>query len=137
MLILEVVRPGGHRLAKALVAEILASSVSFGHLLAIAGAVFLDAYRCRSTRSRTGNCWRGSPWPVAALVVTLLAGFVMVRRGCSGWLKLPGIASTTLGGVVFGIVGVALPLTLFSGSAQLKTVLNDAGTLRPGLLVAR
>ena len=42
---------------------------------------------------------------------------------------------TTLGGVVFGVVGVALPLTMFTGSDQLKTVLDDAGTLGVGLLV--
>ena len=37
---------------------------------------------------------------------------------------------------MFGIVGVALPLTMFTGSDQLKTVLDDAGTLGVGLLVA-
>jgi H+/Cl- antiporter ClcA len=41
-----------------------------------------------------------------------------------------------LGGVVFGLVGVALPLTMFTGSDQLKTVIKDAGTLGVGLLVA-
>ena len=53
-----------------------------------------------------------------------------------GQLKLPSIAKSTLGGVVFGLVGVALPLTMFSGSDQLKTVLTDAGTLGLGLVVA-
>ena len=33
-------------------------------------------------------------------------------------------AKSTLGGVVFGVVGVALPLTMFTGSDQLKTVLQ-------------
>ena len=51
-------------------------------------------------------------------------------------MKLPGIVRSTLGGVVFGVVGVALPLTMFTGSDQLKTVLEDAGTLGVGLLVA-
>ena len=36
---------------------------------------------------------------------------------------------------MFGVVGVALPLTMFTGSDQLKTVLDDAGTLGVGLLV--
>jgi H+/Cl- antiporter ClcA len=52
-----------------------------------------------------------------------------------GRLKVPSIAKSTLGGVVCGIVGVALPLTMFSGSDQLTTVLN-AGGLGIGLLVA-
>ena len=41
-----------------------------------------------------------------------------------------------LGGALFGLIGVALPLTLFTGSAQLKDVVRDAGTLGLGLLVA-
>ena len=53
-----------------------------------------------------------------------------------GGLKVPGIVKATLGGVIFGFIGVALPLTMFTGSAQLGTVLADAGTLGVGLLVA-
>src|SRR5208337_4498723 len=45
----------------------------------------------------------------------------------------PVIAKPALGGLVFGIVGVALPLTMFTGSDQLKTVLADAGTLGVGV----
>ena len=51
-------------------------------------------------------------------------------------LKAPATVKSTLGGAVFGIVGVALPLTMFNGSEQLKTVLKDAGTLGLGLLAA-
>ena len=53
-----------------------------------------------------------------------------------GRLKVPDIAKSTLGGAIFGLVGVVLPLTLFTGSDQLKTVVNDAGTLGLGLIVA-
>jgi hypothetical protein len=38
--------------------------------------------------------------------------------------------------VTFGVVGVALPLTMFNGADQLKTVVSDAGTLGLGLLAA-
>jgi hypothetical protein len=38
--------------------------------------------------------------------------------------------------VVFGAIGVALPLTMFTGSDQLKTALDDAGTMSVGLLIA-
>jgi H+/Cl- antiporter ClcA len=51
-------------------------------------------------------------------------------------LPIPSIAKSTLGGAVFGVIGVALPLTLFTGSDELKSVLRDAGTLGLGLLVA-
>jgi H+/Cl- antiporter ClcA len=51
-------------------------------------------------------------------------------------MKPGGTDAPTLGGVLFGVVGVALPLTLFTGSAQLTTVLHDASTLGVGLLAA-
>ncbi len=137
MLILEVARPGGQRLAKALAAEIVASSVSFGIYFAIAGAVFLDDYKVPQYTFRDWQLLAGVPLGLfAAIVVTVLAGFTMAAAGLFGRLKVPAIAKSTLGGVVFGIVGVALPLTMFSGSDQLNSVLKDAGTLGLGLLVA-
>lgn len=137
LLILEVARPGGQRLTKTLAAEVVASSVSFGLYFAIAGAVFLDAYEVPAYKFEDWQLLAGIPLGLfAALVVTLLVGFMMGTTRLLGRLKAPTVAKSTLGGVVFGIVGVALPLTMFSGSDQLKTVLDDAGTLGLGLLAA-
>jgi H+/Cl- antiporter ClcA len=138
LLILEVARPGGQRLTKALAAEIVASSVSFGIYFAIAGAVFLDDYQVPAYKFEVWQLLAGVPLGLfAALVVALLAGFMMGAARLFGRLKAPAIAKSTLGGVVFGVVGVALPLTMFSGSDQLKTVLNDAGgALGLGLLAS-
>jgi H+/Cl- antiporter ClcA len=137
MLILEAARPGGQRFLKALVGGVVASSVSFGIYFAIAGAVFLDAYQVPPYSFEDWQLLAGIPLGLfAALLVTLLAAFMMLASRLFGRLKLPSIAKSTLGGVVFGLLGVALPLTMFSGSDQLKTVLTDAGTLGLGLLVA-
>jgi H+/Cl- antiporter ClcA len=137
LLILEVARPGGQRLAKALVAEIVASSVSFGIYFAIAGAVFLDAYQVPQYKFEAWQLLAGIPLGLfAALVVTLLAGFMLGAARLFGRLRLPDIAKSVLGGVIFGVVGVALPLTMFSGSDQLSTVLSGAGSLGLGLLAA-
>ncbi len=137
LLILEVARPGGQRFTKALAAEVVASSVSFGIYFAIAGAVFLDDYKVPSYKFEDWQLLAGVPLGLfAALVVMLLVGFMMAAARLFGRLKIPAIAKPVLGGVVFGIVGVALPLTMFSGSDQLKSVLTDAGTLGLGLLVA-
>src|SRR4051794_24815048 len=46
------------------------------------------------------------------------------------------VLRATIGGAVFGLVGVMLPLTMFTGSDELKDVISDAGTLGVGLLVA-
>ena len=137
MLIMEVARPGGQRFTKVLAGGIVASSVSFGIYFAIAGAVFVDAYRVPQYKFADWQLLAGVPLGLfAALVVTLLAGFMMLASRLFARLKLPGIAKPALGGAALGLVGVILPLTLFTGTAQLKTVLHDAGTLGLGLLVA-
>ena len=137
LLILEVARPGGRKLTKALAAEIVASSVSFGIYFAIAGAVFLDDYQVPRYKFEDWQLLAGVPLGLfAALLVTLLAGFMMGAARLFGRLKAPAIAKPVLGGVVFGIIGVALPLTMFNGSEQLKIVLKDGGTLGLGLLAA-
>jgi H+/Cl- antiporter ClcA len=136
MLIMEVARPGGRRLTKALAGTIVASSISFGIYFAIAGAVFLDAYQVPHFKFEDWQLLGGLGLGLlAAVVVTLLGVLVRLAAVLFGRLKLPGIAKSALGGVIFGLVGVALPLTLFTGTDQLKTVLKDAGTLGLGLLI--
>jgi H+/Cl- antiporter ClcA len=137
MLIMEVARPGGQRFAKALAAQIVASSVSFGIYFAIAGAVFLDLYKVPDYKFADWQLLAGILLGLfAAVLVTLLAGFMLGAARLFDRLKVPDIAKSVLGGVIFGVVGVALPLTMFSGSDQLKTVVSGAGTLGLGLLAA-
>ena len=136
-LIVEVAHLAANRYAKALLGTIVASSVSFGIYFAIAGSVFLDAYTVPPYEFESWQLLAGVPLGLlAAVLVTLLAVIVKLAAGLFGRLKVPGIVKSTLGGAVFGLVGVALPLTLFTGSDQLKTVVNDAGTLGLGLIVA-
>ena len=137
MLILEVARPGGQKFAKALVGGIIASSVSFGIYFAIVGAVFLDAYKVPSYEFEDWQLLAAIPLGLlAAVVATVMVASIAGLTRLFTRLPIPSIAKPTLGGVVFGLIGVALPLTLFTGSDQLKSVLQDAGTLGLGLLVA-
>ena len=137
MMIMEVARPGGRRFTKALVGAVVASSVSFAVYFAIAGAVFLDAYPVPHYQFEDWQLLAAVPLGLfAAVVTTLLGTFVKLSAMLFDRLKLPGVVKSTLGGAIFGLVGVALPLTLFTGSDQLNTVITDAGTLGLGLLVA-
>ena len=137
MLVLEVARPGGQRLTKALVSAIVASSVSFGIYFAVAGSFFLDVYDVPSYKYEDWHLLAGVPLGLlAAVIVTLLVIVMKLAAGLFGRLKLPSVAKTTIGGVIFGLVGVMLPLTMFTGSDQLTVVLDDAGTLGVGLLIA-
>ena len=137
MMVLEVARPGGQRLTKALVGAIVASSVSFGIYFAVAGSFFLDVYEVPSYRFEDWHLLAGVPLGLlAAVIVTLLVIVMKLAAGLFARLKLPSVAKTTIGGVIFGLVGVMLPLTMFTGSDQLTVVLDDAGTLGVGLLIA-
>jgi H+/Cl- antiporter ClcA len=133
MLLLEVARPGENRFTKTLLGTIIASSVGFGIYFVIAGSVFLGIYKVPQYRFEDWQLLAGVllGW-FSAVVVTVLALFMALAARLFG--RIPDIARSTLGGVLFGVVGVALPLTLFTGSAQLKTVLSDASTLGAGLL---
>jgi H+/Cl- antiporter ClcA len=51
-------------------------------------------------------------------------------------VRLPPVLLPVFGGLLFGLTGVALPLTNFTGSDQLTTVLSDGSSLGAGLLVA-
>jgi len=137
MMIMEVTRLGGRQFTKALVGAIAASSVSFAVYLPVAGAVFLDAYPVPHYEFEDWQLLAAVPLGLfAAAVTALLALFVRLSALVFGRLKLPGVVKSALGGAIFGLVGVALPLTLFTGSDQLNTVVTDAGTLGLGLLVA-
>jgi H+/Cl- antiporter ClcA len=137
MMVLEVARPGGQRLTKALVGAIVASSVSFGIYFAVAGSFFLDVYEVPSYKYEDWHLLAGVPLGLlAAVIVTLLVIVMKLAAGLFGKLKLPSVAKTTIGGVIFGLVGVMLPLTMFTGSDQLTVVLDDPGTLGVGLLIA-
>jgi H+/Cl- antiporter ClcA len=137
MLILEVARPGGRRFTKALAAQIVASSISFGIYFAIAGAVFLDRYKVPQYKFQDWQLLAGIPLGLFAAVVAMsLVGFVLGAARLFSRLKVPDIAKPVLGGAIFGVVGVALPMTMFSGAGQLKTVVGGAGILGLGLLAA-
>jgi H+/Cl- antiporter ClcA len=70
----------------------------------------------------------------ALALITLIVIGVMTK--VTAPLAKRTILRTTIGGVVFGLVGVALPLTLFTGTAQLPAVIQDGAILGAGLLIA-
>jgi H+/Cl- antiporter ClcA len=112
-------------------------SISFGIYFAIAGAVFLGAYQVPRYAFEDWQLLAGIPLGLfGALVAALTAGFMTAGSRLLGRLKVPAIAKSALGGVMFGIVGVALPLTMFSGGDQLASVLTDARTLGLDLCIA-
>ena len=88
MLIVEIARPGGTKLTKAVVGMIVSSSVSFGIYFAIAGSFFLDAYEVPTYKYEDWQLAAGVGFGVlAAVIVMLLAWSRNWRWGCSARVK--------------------------------------------------
>jgi H+/Cl- antiporter ClcA len=137
-LILEIARPGGRQGAKALAGTVVASSVSFAIYFAVGGAFFLDVYQVPQYEFKSWQLLAAVGFGLlAAFLTVVLVLMVKIVGVLFSRLKMPSIVKSTLGGLIFGLVGVALPLTMFTGSDQLKTVLHDqATTLGLGILIA-
>jgi H+/Cl- antiporter ClcA len=137
MLVLEIARPKGERVADALISGLIAASVSFAVFFPIAGATFLGIYTLPAYKFKDWQLLTGIP---LGLLAGLLALVTVIAIGGVSKLLAPMAHRTvllaTLGGIAFGLVGVALPLTLFTGSDQLRTVIADGVKLGAGLLIA-
>jgi H+/Cl- antiporter ClcA len=137
MLILELARPGGEKFTRILVNSVVASSVSFGVYFAIAGSVFLDLYKVPQYTFESWQLLVGAALGVvAAILVMGLVLVIAVSAKAFASLKVPRITKPVIGGVIFGVVGVALPLTMFTGSSQLTTVIDNASALGIAVIVA-
>lgn len=137
MLVLEIAKPAGKRFLKAFYGTLVASSVSFGIYFAIAGTVFFGVYDVPAYTYEDWHLLAGVALGVLAAGVAVLALFIgsAFTKAFSRFV-VPDVAKPVIGAVIFGLIGVALPLTNFTGSGQLATVLDNAGTLGLGLLIA-
>lgn len=137
ILVLEISAPPRSRGGNTFFASILASSVSLGLYFAIAGSVFLGLYEVPQYEYENWNLLVGFGLGLLSVVVVLLTFAVVVatKRLISG-LKIPSLLLPAIGGLLFGLVGWVLPLTNFTGSDQLDTVLENGSVLGVALLIA-
>jgi H+/Cl- antiporter ClcA len=137
ILVLEVARPKARQFTDTLVASLLSSSVAFAVYFPIAGSTFVGIYTLPSFKYHDWQLLAAIP---LGLVAGALALVTVIAIGVMAKLTAPlakrTILRSTIGGVAFGLVGVALPLTLFTGTDQLTTVIHDGAALGAGLLIA-
>ena len=137
ILTLEIARPKAARFADTLVGGLLASTVAFAVYFPIAGSTFVGLYALPSYKYEDWQLLAAVP---LGLVAGALALITAVAIGVMTKLMAPLAKFTVLrpviGGIAFGLVGVALPLTLFTGTDQLTTVIHDGAALGAGLLIA-
>ena len=137
ILTLEIARPKATRFADTLVTGLLSSSIAFAVYFPIAGSTFVGLYTLPSYKYEDWQLLAAIP---LGLVAGALALISVVAIGVMTKLAAPlakrTVLRSALGGIVFGLVGVALPLTLFTGTDQLTTVIHDGAALGAGLLIA-
>ena len=137
LLVLEVARPSRKVMGYAFFSSVVSTSAAFGIYFVIAGSVFLGIYKVPQYDYQDWHLLAGVALGLLAAVTVALTVVVhslaerLFRR-----VKVPDLLLPVLGGLVFGAVGVMLPLTNFTGSDQLGTALQNASTLGIGLLLA-
>jgi H+/Cl- antiporter ClcA len=137
ILVLEIARPKAQRFADALTASVLSSSISFGIYFAIAGSSFVGLFAVPAYNYKDWQLLAAIPLGLAAGALALIMAVVIgMMKKLTAPLAKRTILRPAIGGVAFGLVGVALPLTLFTGTDQLPTVIHDGATLGAGLLIA-
>jgi H+/Cl- antiporter ClcA len=137
VLVLEIARPKAARFSETLIGGLLASSIAFAVYFPIAGSTFVGIYSVPSFKYEDWQLLAAVPLGLVAgalALITTVAVAVFTRLAAP--LGNRTILRSTIGGVAFGLVGVALPLTLFTGTDQLTTVIDDGATLGAGLLIA-
>ena len=133
----ELARPKARQFADTLVASLLSSSVAFAVYFPIAGSTFVGIYALPAYQYKDWQLLAAVPLGLVAgglALITVVA--IGAMRKLTARLAERTILCATIGGVIFGLVGAALPLTLFTGTEQLVTVIHDGATLGAGLLIA-
>jgi len=137
LLITEVGRPKARQLMNVLVAGLLSSSVAFAVFFPIAGDSFVGLYHLKPYRYHDWQLAAAIPIGLLAAAVALIT--VVAIGLCTkvfGGLIKQSTVRPVVGGILFGLIGVALPLTLFTGDSALKTVIDQGPILGAGLLIA-
>jgi H+/Cl- antiporter ClcA len=137
ILVLELARPKATAFMDTLVGGLLASSVAFAVYFPIAGSTFVGIYELPSFKFEDWQLLAAVPLGLVAAALALITT-IAIALLTQLVARLPNrpILRSTLGGVAFGLVGVALPLTLFTGTDQLTTVIHDGAALGAGVLIA-
>ena len=137
ILVLEVARPPRRYFQRVFYGSLVASSVSFGLYFVIVGSLFLGIYEVPTYEFEDWHLLAGVGLGIVAGLVAILSG-IIAKAAAKAFARLPApaLVKPVVGGIIFGLIGVVLPLTMFTGSGQLETVIENAATLGGWLLLA-
>jgi H+/Cl- antiporter ClcA len=136
LFILEIGRQKAQRFGDTLIASLLSSSVAFAIYYAIAGSTFVGIFTVPSYEYKDWQLLAAVPLGLVAGALALIVVIVIaVMKKVAAPLESRTILRPAIGGLLFGLVGVVLPLTLFTGTAQLPVVIRDGAILGAGVLI--
>jgi H+/Cl- antiporter ClcA len=136
-LVIEIARPKRASFTNTAVGALLSATVAFAVYFPIAGSTFVGIYALPSFKYQDWQLAAAVPIGLAAGALALVTA---VAIGLLAKVTAPladrVVLRSTLGGIAFGLVGVALPLTLTTGTTQLATLIHDGAALGAGLVIA-
>ena len=137
LMIAEVARPGGDRPVERLIPTVLASTLGFAVLYPVVGYTFLDLYEVPSYDLEVWHLFAAVGIGAMGAVVAVLTG-IAIKLGArvTGPASSHPVPLAMAGGLFLGVMAYLMPLTLFSGSGELKVVIAQGQALGAGLLIA-
>src|SRR4051794_20269438 len=137
LMIAEVVRPGRDRPVERFIPTVVASTLGFAVLYPVLGHTFLGLYKVPTYDLKVWHMFVAVGVGVMAAVIAVLTGVAMkVMARVAERAPAGPVLRAISGGLLIGLVAYLVPLTLFSGSHELETVVNVGPALGIGLLIA-
>jgi H+/Cl- antiporter ClcA len=127
--------PAKATMSTTIVATLLASTLGFGVVYAVSGEVFFNVYDVMPYDLRWWDLLLAVGLGVfgAFLAVVVGVGQKATRQALGRFNRYP-VQLAVAGGLALGVIAFAIPVTRFSGSGNLETVLLNASEFGAGLL---
>jgi chloride channel protein, CIC family len=137
LMIAEVSRPGRDRPVERLIPTVVASTLGFAVLYPVIGHTFLGLYQLPAYDLEVWHMFVAVGVGVMCAVVAVLTGVTMKLFARLAVPAEPNpVVLAAAGGLVIGLLAYLVPLTLFSGSANLEVIVDQGPALGVGLLIA-
>jgi H+/Cl- antiporter ClcA len=137
LMIAEVSRPGRDRPIERLIPTVVASTLGFAVLYPVVGHTFLGLYQVRAYDLKVWHMFVAVGVGVMCAVVAVLTGVTMKLFARLAERAQPNpVALAAAGGLVIGVLAYLVPLTLFSGSANLEVIVDQGPALGVDVLIA-
>lgn len=122
------------RYVTAFIPQLIAATLGFVVFFGVTGSAILDAYEVPSYQFENLDLLIAVFLGILGALVLLV--FIVVDKivAAAAALIPNRFARASIGGAMIGLIAVALPLTLTSGSSQLKTVIDSPVALGAGFI---